>query len=114
MAEGNVNFQTVTLTAGGVLALTGSPTGSGLYTVSKNAGASAPQTITSITGGSGGALITIRPAVAGDITLLNDDITFILQENQDWLPASVNDRLTLRDRDGDGLVWVEEISRGVF
>jgi hypothetical protein len=111
-----VNVQSATLagTGSGTLTLTGSPTGSGIYTVAKNAGATAPQVIGTISGGSGYAMITIKPAVASAIRVNHNGTSFFLQAQLDWLPDTVNDRITLRDRDGNGTVWVEEVPRASF
>jgi hypothetical protein len=109
-----VNNQARTLSAGGVLTLTGSPTGSGLYTVSKDAGAGTPQVISAISGGSGFAVITLKAAVTGAIRLDHNGTSFFLQQGLSWLPGTTRDRITLRDDNGDGTVWVEEIGRVSF
>lgn len=121
MALGDVNVQNATLDANGDFALsTGgdAPTGSGIYTVSKFGSFGAgTQTIRNITGASGYAVITLKAAVAGDITLVDGvqgSTTYKLREGLAWLPQSTDDRITLRDAAGNSTVWIEEIPRGVF
>jgi hypothetical protein len=107
-----VNTQTLTLTAGGALALTGSPTGSGVYAVN-TFGAASSQVLSSITGGSGSAVITLHPVTAGQYFRVNNGATFLLRQQLDFVPASINDRITLRLNEA-GTAWLEEIPRGAF
>jgi hypothetical protein len=107
-----VNTQTLTLSAGGALALTGSPTGSGIYTIN-TFGAASSQVLSSITGGSGSAMITLHPATAGQYFRVNQGGAFVLRQQLDFVPATVNDRITLRLNEA-GTAWVEEIPRGAF
>jgi hypothetical protein len=108
----DVNAQTVTLTAGGVLALTGSPTGSGVYTV-ECFGNTNGQVITAITGGSGSAVITLHPGTVNEYFYLAHSATIRLQQAADFAPDSVDDRITLRLHEA-GAYWIEEIPRAHF
>jgi hypothetical protein len=116
MAASPVNAQTVTLTAGGVLVLVPSvavPTGSGIYTVECFGGANG-QVLTGITGGSGHAMITLHPGTVGEyFYLAHNGTTIVLEQGQDFAPASIYDRITLRLTEA-GTAWVEEITRAHF
>lgn len=112
MAVGDVNVQSIELTTGGVLALTGSPTGSGYYAVECFGGVTGDE-VTSITGGSGYAMITLHPGTVGEYFVLYDNGTSIfLKEQLGFEPQSVRDFITLRSN-SDGSVWTED-NRGFF
>ncbi|HXH11142.1 MAG TPA: hypothetical protein VNP04_15445 [Alphaproteobacteria bacterium] len=100
-----VNFQTVTLNASGVLTLTGSTDGGGVYRVNTNGGV-ASQQLTSISGGQAGAIITLQPNVSGQYFFLNHSASHVLQDEQRFQPLTVNDSITLR-LDTGGTVWRE-------
>lgn len=110
MAAGDVNVQTKTISAGAIT-LSGSPTGSGLYRIATEA-AAATDDLTSIAGGSGYAVITLTPATDGQFfALRHDGATIVLAEELDFVSGHLRDRITLRDDEGDGSVWVEESRR---
>jgi hypothetical protein len=105
------NIQTVTISAGAIT-LIGSLTGSGIYSVNTEGGASADD-LTTITGGTGYAIITLHPAVTGQyFTLLHNGTSILLHEQLDFVSQSVNDFITLRANSA-GSVWREE-TRGRF
>lgn len=109
MAAGDVNVQHVTISSGAIT-LTGSPTGSGIYYVSNEAGA-ATDALTSILGGSGNAMIDLLAETLDEIwTLADDNTTILLKEELSFTPESLFDFITLRSN-ADGSVW-SEFNRG--
>jgi hypothetical protein len=111
MASGDVNVQTLTINAGAIT-LTGSATGSGIYLIECEGNVNGDE-LTTINGGSGYAMITLRPGTAGEYFVLrNDNSTIFLKEQLDFAPQSVRDFITLR-ANSDGSLWREE-DRGRF
>lgn len=106
MAAGDVNVQTVTIDTGEIT-LTGSPTGAGYYFVETEA-AAATDDLTTITGGSQYAMITLRAATVGQyFTLADNGTTILLKEELSFTPESLFDFITLRSN-ADGSVWTED------
>ena len=107
MALGDVNEQTVTIASGAIALVTDAtyyPTGSGIYRVETESGVA--DDLTSITGGTGFAMITLFPATDGEwFTLVHDGSTIFLSEETNFVSAHIRDHITLRL---DGSVWVEE------
>jgi hypothetical protein len=108
----STNTQTKTLDVSGVLALSGSPTGSGIYTI-HTFSAAASQVLTTITGGSGSAVVTLHPATAGQYFRIDASATFKLLQGASFIPQTIDDRIVLRLHES-GTYWIEEVPRVNF
>jgi hypothetical protein len=107
-----VNSQVLTIVSG-VITLIGSPTGSGYYAVECEGNVDGDE-VTTITGGSGHAIITLHPGTLNEyFVLYHNGTSIFLKEQLGFGPQSVQDFITLRDHLGNGSMWVE-MERGRF